>query len=52
MKKLKFGVVGVNNRGRDVMGEVIGKSSFELRAICDINEQILDGAVRFFEEKA
>ena len=51
MKKVKFGVVGVNTRGRDVMGEVIGRDGFELCAICDINTEILDGAVRFFEEK-
>jgi len=51
MKKLRFGVVGVNTRGRDVMGEVIGKDCFELCAICDIQPDILEGAVRFFKEK-
>ncbi len=51
MEKLKFGVVGVNTRGRDVMGEVVGRKGFELKAICDINSETLDGAVKFFEEK-
>lgn len=51
MKKLKFGVVGVSTRGRDVMGEVLDKECFELRAVCDINPDTLSGAVAFFEEK-
>lgn len=51
MKKVKFGVVGVNTRGRDVMGEVIGRDGFELNAICDINSETLEGAVKFFEER-
>lgn len=51
MKKVKFGVVGVSTRGRDLMGEIAGKQNFELCAICDINEQTLGDAVKFFQEK-
>lgn len=51
MKKIKFGVVGVSTRGKDVMGEVVGREGFELCAICDINPETLGKAVKFFEEK-
>ena len=51
MKKLKFGVVGTNIRGRDVMSEALSFESFELCALCDNNEERLSGAVKFFEKK-
>lgn len=51
MKKLKFGVVGTNKRGRDVMSEALGVEGFELSALCDKDEKILKDAVRHFEEK-
>ncbi|MBQ7399667.1 MAG: Gfo/Idh/MocA family oxidoreductase [Clostridia bacterium] len=51
MKKLRFGVVGVSSRGRDVMGEVIGRECFELCAVCDKDKNALEGAIQFFKEK-
>lgn len=51
MKKLKFGVVGVNSRGRGVLGQVIGESDIELKAVCDIKPEELAKAKDYFENE-
>ena len=51
MKKVKFGVVGVNSRGRGVLGQVIGEQNIELKAVCDIKPEELAKAKDYFENE-
>lgn len=51
MKKVRFGVVGTNARGRSVMGEAVGDDRFELCGACDIKQDQLLKARDFFERE-